>query len=385
MDDISPRISKLIYHSSVLRSFKVIYLEGRKNCYAGALSRLVPNASKKGRGRHRHHHGQWTDQCCACSSQQLRWNQSWDGQRPVFVKIMEYVMQGQPDSLSKVSKEVQPYWIPHMEIAVKDGILLKMNRIIYPPWLRPSTLSKNHEGHLGIEESCLKARDAVFWPWMKQEMIQLVECCELCQSNAQSQKQPSIQQPEMPPHAWHTLASDLFYLNKQNYFIILMVFYFSKYPAVRRMPNITSAALVYVMCEIFADWGPSHIIKANNGTCYIYKEFLEFLASHKDKFITSSPHHPQSSGLAEAYLKHAKNLLIKDLEAGKLWFHVLHEYPNSPKPTFTSKSNGMPEGVDQPSSIASSQWQVIEYCKTLSASYITKEIQSKHPGDSGWC
>ena len=111
---------------------------------------------------------------------------------PIFMKIMEYVMQGWPDNRSKVSKEVQPYWINHMEIAVEDGILLKMNRIIIPPWLRPSTLSKIHEGHQGIEKNFFMARDAVFWPGMKHEITQLVECCEICQSNAQSQKWPPI-------------------------------------------------------------------------------------------------------------------------------------------------------------------------------------------------
>ena len=49
-----------------------------------------------------------------------------------------------------------------MEITVEDGTLLKMNRIINPPQLRPSTLNKIHEGHLDIEKSYLKARDAVF-------------------------------------------------------------------------------------------------------------------------------------------------------------------------------------------------------------------------------
>ena len=66
----------------------------------------------------------------------------------------------------------------------------------------------------------------------------------------------------MPPHAWHTLASDLFYINKQNY----TVDYFSKYPVLRKMPNINSAALVYVMSEIFTEWGPPHTIKTDNGT-----------------------------------------------------------------------------------------------------------------------
>ena len=125
----------------------------------------------------------------------------------------------------------------------------------------------------------------------------------------------------MPPHAWHTLTSDLFSLNKENY--IIMADYISKYPVVRKMPNITSAALVHVMSEIFTEWRPPHTIKTDNETQYISKGFLEFPGSHKVREITSNPHHAQSNGLAEAYIKHAKNLIIKALEAGKPWFHGL--------------------------------------------------------------
>ena len=111
----------------------------------------------------------------------------------------------------------------------------------------------------------------------------------------------------------------------QNY--IIVVDYFSKYLAVRKMPNMTSAALVYVMSEIFTEWGPPDTIKTDNGTQCISKEFLEFLASHKVRLITSSPHHPQSNSLAEAYIKHVKILINKALEAGKLfsWLTGVHQ------------------------------------------------------------
>ena len=114
------------------------------------------------------------------------------------------------------------------------------------------------------------------------------------------------------------------------------------------MPNLTSTALVHVMSEIFTEWGPQHTIKTDSGTQYISKEFLEFLASDKVRLITSN-------GLAEACVKHAKNLIIKALEAGKPWSHGLQEYTNSPQPTFISRSNDRQEVLYQPSNIASNQ------------------------------
>ena len=43
----SPRITKLIYHSLVFRPFMFIYLKGKKNCYADALSRVSPMLSRR--------------------------------------------------------------------------------------------------------------------------------------------------------------------------------------------------------------------------------------------------------------------------------------------------------------------------------------------------
>ena len=182
MDDIT----KLIYHSLIFRPFKVVYLEEKKNCNADALSRVSSMLSRKGE--------EDTDiimvneltsivHVPVSDLNEIRGETARD---PVLMKIMEYVMQGWPESRSKVSKEVQYYWIHCMEVTVEDGILLKMFRIIIPPWLRPSTLCKIHKGHLGIKKSYLKARDSVFQPGMKQEITQLVEHCEILQSNAQS-------------------------------------------------------------------------------------------------------------------------------------------------------------------------------------------------------
>ena len=48
VDDISPRMTKVIYYSLVLRPFKDAYLKGKKNCYADAQSRVFPMPLRRG-------------------------------------------------------------------------------------------------------------------------------------------------------------------------------------------------------------------------------------------------------------------------------------------------------------------------------------------------
>ena len=92
MDTISPRIIKLNYHSLVFRPFKDIYLEGKKTCYADALSKVSPVLTRKGE--------EDTDIIMVNELtsvvpvpvndlDEIRAKMAKD---PVFVKIMEYVM-----------------------------------------------------------------------------------------------------------------------------------------------------------------------------------------------------------------------------------------------------------------------------------------------------
>ena len=143
IDDIYPRITKLINDSLVFRPFKVIHLIWKKNCYADPLSRVSPMLPRRGE--------EDTDiimvneltSVVPVPGNNLDEIRAETAKDPVFMKMIKYVMQGWPDSRSKVSKEVKPHSIHHMEITVEDGILLKMNRIIISPWLRPANSARS--------------------------------------------------------------------------------------------------------------------------------------------------------------------------------------------------------------------------------------------------
>ena len=58
---------------------------------------------------------------------------------------------------------------------------------------------------------------------------------------------------DMPPHAWHTLGTDLFYWNKIDYLVIRD--YFSKYLIVRRLPNSSTHMVIKELGLVFTELG----------------------------------------------------------------------------------------------------------------------------------
>ena len=132
----------------------------------------------------------------------------------------------------------------------------------------------------------------------------------------------------MPPHAWHTLGTDLFYWNKIDCMVIGD--YFSKYLIVRRLPNSSTHAMIKELGLIFTELGRPFILRSDNGPCYSSREFHNFLSFYQIDHVTSSPHYSQSNGFAEALVGIAKKLMDKSVKDGKLWNYGLIQYRTTP-------------------------------------------------------
>ena len=132
----------------------------------------------------------------------------------------------------------------------------------------------------------------------------------------------------MPPHAWHTLGTDLFYWNKIDYLVIGD--YFSKYLIVRRLPNSSTHAVIKELGLVFTELGRPFILRSDNRPCYSSREFHNFLSFYQVDHITSSPHYPQSNEFAEALAGIAKKLMEKSVKEGQPWNYGLFQYRTTP-------------------------------------------------------
>ena len=73
-------------------------------------------------------------------------------------------------------------------------------------------------------------------------------------------------------------------------------------------------AMIKELRMVFTEFGRPFMLRSDNGPCYSSKEFQDFLEFYQVHHITSSPHHPQSNGFAEALVGIAKQLMEKTIK-----------------------------------------------------------------------
>ena len=142
-----------------------------------------------------------------------------------------------------------------------------------------------HDGHFGIEKCMLKARESGFWPGISNDIHEAVEKCGICQASSKAAK-PVGNVSDVPPHARHTLGTDLFYWNKVD--CLMLGDYFSKYLIVRKLPNSSTHAVIKELGLVFTEFGRPFILRSDNGPCYASREFHNFQSFYQIDHITSS-------------------------------------------------------------------------------------------------
>ena len=125
-------------------------------------------------------------------------------------------------------------------------------------------------------------------------------------------------------HTW--FGSILF----QRIDFLVVVDYFSKYLIIRKIPNSTSSAVIKELGMIFSEFGKPQIFRSDNGPCYSSQEFRFFMQNWLIEHRTSSPHYPQSNGLAESMVKVSKNLIEKAIRQDLPWNRILLDYRCTP-------------------------------------------------------
>ena len=326
MIDVSPRIQRITIRAWQY-DFVPQHIPGRINVIADSLSRVTPlefqdsNAEKD-----------------ILAVNFLQYSSIEERERDEVLhetnkdkelqSLKHYISTGWPAKRSQIPVSLHPYWNFRDELTVENGILMKNSKVLIPETLKQKYLKQIHQGHQGIEACRSRAREFIFWVNINSDLKEMVEKCDICQSQQNSTASVQKYVSEVPPHPWHTLGSDLFYFHRIDFLVV--VDYFSKYLIVRKIPNSTSSAVIKELGMIFSEFGNPLVFRSDNRPCYSSQEFKFFMQNWLVEHRTSSPHYPQSNGLAESMVKVSKNLIEKAIKQDLPWNKLLLDYRCTP-------------------------------------------------------
>uniref|UniRef100_A0A674EBM2 Gypsy retrotransposon integrase-like protein 1 n=1 Tax=Salmo trutta TaxID=8032 RepID=A0A674EBM2_SALTR len=268
------------------------------------------------------------------SDTKLKEIQAETGKDSQLTQLREVKQDGWPEERRKCPQSVSEFWNHRDELSQINGIIFKGEKIIIPTSLREEILTKIHAGHMGMEKCKQRARDIMFWPGMCKQIEDIVGRCTIC-----LERRPSNTKEPMLPHCipdrpWQVVATDLFTWNNEDY--IVTVDYYSRYFELDKLHSTTSAAVIHKLKAAFARHGIVETLISDNGPCYKSNEFESFTKAWEFTHVTTSPHYPQSNGLAEKSVQIAKSLMDKAKADKRDPYLSLLEYRNTPVDNFKS-------------------------------------------------
>lgn len=115
--------------------------------------------------------------------------------------------------LARSCPNVNLCWPDRATLSVKDGLLLKESRLVIPSAMRNEVLTRLHKGHQGVVKCKARARQAVWWPGLCQQIMEMVLNCRTCIKDRQNVREP-LMPTECPDRPWQGWAR--IYLTDQS-------------------------------------------------------------------------------------------------------------------------------------------------------------------------
>ena len=192
-------------------------------------------------------------------------------QDPTMNLLKNTIFNGWPPYRKQCPQELWEFWNFRCDLTLEDGLVLKGNRIVIPSSMRDQILQAIHLGHQGENKCILRARESVFWPGISADIRQMVKDCDLCNKHQPTQPKLPIMQPDLPTRPWEKLGTDIFEFDGKKY--LMVVDYYSRFPVIRLLDNMTSHAVCNHFTSVLAEYGLPATIISDFGSQYISERF----------------------------------------------------------------------------------------------------------------
>lgn len=272
---------------------------------------------------------------------------------------------------ASLHKTLQPYKQCADELSAYDGLLLRGNRIVLPSAHIQQALKIAHETHQGIVRTKQFLRSKFYWPNMDMDAERMIRNCNACVLNQPLYEDQPLHPLELPPRPWTKLGVDLVG-PIENVYLLTVIDYYTSYPEVVVINDITSETVTKEMMKIFARFGYPLEVVTDNGKQFVGKVFEAFLKTSGVKHIKASPYYPKSNGKIERFHRYLKKAFKAAKSEGRKWREelskILLAYRSTPHRASGETPANLMFGRDVRTKLPS----------LLTESRDTKDIESHH-------
>lgn len=168
----------------------------------------------------------------------------------------------------------------------------------------PTILQQCHDScfHPGYDKTLARIRQRFYWPKMTVEIRHYVQQCGTCKEvkAASVPVVPEMGKMRLATRPWQIISIDyvgpLPRSRRGNQYMLVASDYFSKWVMIQPVRSISSSSLVSILKEqwFFRNSVPEIVI-TDNATCFLSKEFKEFIDHFKVTHWLNSRYHSQAN------------------------------------------------------------------------------------------
>ncbi|UYV70039.1 K02A2.6-like, partial [Cordylochernes scorpioides] len=221
--------------------------------------------------------------------------------------LKQYILTGWPLHKKNLPSNLKPYWEFKEELLEWQNLICRGNKLLIPKTQRSDTLKILHASHQGINNTIALAKGFIYWPGMNKEIEELINNCSIRQQTSRANLKEPLLPHQAPEYPLQKVGIDIFQIESSKY--LLIVDYFSKYPEIYQLQDMTTDTIIRRLKRTFSNFGIPETLVSDNGPPFFSKEFQNFTRTWNIVHVTSSPYHAQSNGMVERTVQTLKKLI----------------------------------------------------------------------------
>lgn len=176
-----------------------------------------------------------------------------------------------------------------------EDLILRDDRIVIPRNFQERIVQLAHVGHQGSTRIKVHFRSKVWFPGMDKLVARTVKPCQM----TSIPDKPNPITRRIPTDPWQDLAIDFKEGLPSSDSLLLVVCYTSRFIQTEAMNPATSQKVIRALLKMFASFGISRSITADNGPQFRASEFKQFCVSFGIHLNLSTPYWPEQNGAVE--------------------------------------------------------------------------------------